>query len=252
VLGVGAAGEHQGVLSLTPELRRRSPVIEVSIHAGCRRDFSASLRRLVRCPGNDIMGLGAGESELAVPKFAAIICIALALPQNGPAQHCAAMPQPRCAPVAVPAATRAQVATAELVGLYPTATVVYQPILVPSFVFQWVGSSGYSGDVLSPSVAAPVVPTPAPAPSSADAWPVALPVATIRGPDPVVALLRDRCARCHTAPTGRAGVQLLDTSGRLWTNIDRARVSLAVSQARMPPDSRLSENEINIILNWAK
>lgn len=150
---------------------------------------------------------------------------------------------------------RAPLAQLPAAVLVPAPTTLVAPVLIPvaAFEFRWspLAATGYTArDLPTPTVQpAPGTENPAPA---FDSWPEATAAATVRPADPVATILRNQCARCHTFPGGKSGIQILDGNGSLWSSIDRTRVYRAVAAGRMPPGAPLGAREVELVRLWSR
>lgn len=166
-----------------------------------------------------------------------LVLVALVLGSGTAIAQCAQRPPTARLPVAAPATS---VATPVLAAV--SSAPVFVPVLVPAFEFRYTAATD---SVSVGQVAGRDTPPP-----TKDSWPTAAP-ATAPFPGPVVSLLRDRCARCHSAPNPKAGVLFFDGTGRESALIDRARVLRAVAEGRMPPSGPLPLADIQTFRQWA-
>src|ERR1043166_8787222 len=177
-----------------------------------------------------------------------LVLVALVRGGSGAVAQCVQRPPTARLPAAAPAAS---VATPVLAAV--SSAPVFVPVLVPAFEFRFsplpgATIAGYTAATDSVSVGQ-VAGRDTPPPTK-DSWPTSAP-ATAPFPGPVVSLLRDRCARCHSAPNPKAGVLFFDGTGRESALIDRARVLRAVAEGRMPPSGPLPLADIQTFRQWA-
>lgn len=108
----------------------------------------------------------------------------------------------------------------------------------------------------SPEEPVPPLPPPAPTPTPAPTPEPTPPPPPTTGPEPQLdyatvrkQVLEPMCIRCHVPPKPRAGVNLEDYPNTLKNIVG---IQEQVEQGLMPPRDSLTDEQLNLILNWIK